>query len=72
MIEIKVVRNVILNNIDIHDQPSRMHRSPPRSRQNFQIRKIQRYGKSDTDISDLMIECFDQDKSCQKCHFNQH
>ena len=24
-----------LNNIDIQDQPSRMHRSPPRSRQNF-------------------------------------
>ena len=30
MIEIKVVRNVILNNIDNHDQPFRMHRYPPR------------------------------------------
>ena len=69
MIEIKVVRNFILNNIDTHDQPSRMHRSPPRSRQNFQIRKIQRYDKFDTDISDLMIECFDRDKSCQKLYF---
>ena len=27
MIEIKVVRNVILNNIDFYDHPSRMHRS---------------------------------------------
>ena len=35
MIEIKVVKNVILNNIDIHDQPFRMHRSPSRSRENF-------------------------------------
>ena len=35
IIEIKVVRNVILNNIDFHDQPSRMHRFPPRSRQHF-------------------------------------
>ena len=31
MVEIKDVRNFILNNIDDHDQPSRMHRSPPRS-----------------------------------------
>jgi len=52
--------------IDIHDQPSRVHRSPPRSRQNFQNRKIQRFDKSDTDISDLMIKCFDRDKSYQK------
>ena len=71
MIEIKVVRNIILN-INIYDQLSRMHRSPPRSRQNFQIRKMQRYDKSDTDISDLMIECFDRDKSCQKGYFKQH
>ena len=35
MIEMKVVRNVILNKIDPHDQPFRLHRSPPRSRQNF-------------------------------------
>ena len=31
-----------LNNINIHDQPSRMHRSPPGVTKNFQIRKIQR------------------------------
>ena len=35
MVEIKVVRNIILNNIDFDDQPSRMHGSPPRSRQHF-------------------------------------
>ena len=46
MIEIKVVRNDIMN-IDFHDQPSRMHRFPPRSRQNFPIQKIQRFDKSD-------------------------
>ena len=45
---------------------------PPKGRQNIQIRKIRRYDISDTDISDLMIECFDQDKSCQKFHFKQH
>ena len=33
IIKIKLVRNVILYNIDIYDQPSRMHRSPFRSRQ---------------------------------------
>ena len=71
MIEIKVVRNVILNNMDFHDQPSRMHCPPPRSRHNFQIRKIQRFDKSDTDILDLIIECFDSDKSCQKLYFKQ-
>ena len=42
MIEIKVVRNIILNSIDINDQPSKMHHSPPMSCQNFQIKKIQR------------------------------
>ena len=66
MIEIKFVKNVILNNIDINDQPFRMHRSPPKSRQNFQIRKIPRYDKSETDTSDLMIECFDRYSSYQK------
>ena len=35
MIEMKVVRNVILNKIDLHDKPFRMNRSPSRSRQNF-------------------------------------
>ena len=34
-LEIKVVRNIILNIIAFHDQPSRMHRSLPRSCQNF-------------------------------------
>ena len=71
MIEIKVVRNVILNNIDLHDQPSRMHRSPPRSRQNFPDSKNSKIDKSETDISDLIIECFDQDKSYQKIYFKQ-
>ena len=37
----------------------------------FQIRKIQRFDRSDTDISDLIIECFDQDKSCQKLYLKQ-
>ena len=32
MFEIKVVRNILLNNIDFYDKPSRMYRSPPRSR----------------------------------------
>ena len=40
---------------------------PPEVTKNFQVRKIQRYDKSDTDISDLIIECFSQDKSHQ-CH----
>ena len=58
-----------LNNIDIYDQPSRMHHSPPRSHQNFQIRKIHRFDKSDTYISDLMIQYFDRGKSYQKLYF---
>ena len=66
MIGIKFVKNVILNNIDINDQPFRMHRSPPRSRQNFQITKILRYDKSERDTLDLMIEFFGRDKSYQK------
>ena len=50
IIEIKVVRNVILNNIDCDNQPSRMHRSPPKI---FKIRKIQRF-----DISDRYFKFF--------------
>ena len=61
MIDIKVVRMVILNNIDFHDQHFKMHFSPPEVTKIFQIRKIQRSDKSDTDISDLNI-----DKSSQK------
>ena len=57
MIEMKVVRNLILN-IELHDQPFSMHRSPPGVAKIFQIRKIQRYDKSDTDISDLFIRVF--------------
>ena len=43
MIEIKVVRNVILKNIDLHDQPARMHRSLSRNRQNFPDSKKNNY-----------------------------
>ena len=39
---------------------------PPGVPKIFQIGKIQRFDKSDTDILDLIIECFDGDKSCQK------
>ena len=65
MIEIKGVRNIILNNINPHDQPSRMHCSHPRSPQNIP-------DKSDTNISDLTIECFSRDHadiSCLKYNF---
>ena len=44
---------------------------PPGVTKIFQIRKIQRFDKSDTDISDLIIECFSRNKSSQKCHFKQ-
>ena len=32
----------------------------------FQFRKIQRFNKSDTNISDLIVEWFGRDKSFQK------
>jgi len=35
----------------------------------FQIKKIQRFDKSNTDILDLIGDCFDSDKSCQKLYF---
>ena len=63
------MRNVISTNIDIHDQPSRYLGCivlPTGVAKIFQIRKVQRFDKSDTDISDLVIECFDRDKSCKK------
>ena len=63
MIEIKVVRNVILNNIDVHDQPSRIHCSTPEVAKIFQIRIIQIFDQSDTDISDLIIKYFYRDES---------
>ena len=66
MIEIKVVRNVILNNFHLPYQLSRMHGSSPGVTNNFQIKKNQTFDKSDTDISDLIIESFSRDKSCQK------
>ena len=43
---------------------------PPGVAKIFQIRKIQRFDKFDTDISDLIIECFGRDESCQKGHLN--
>ena len=55
----------MLNNIANHDQPSGMHRSPPGVTKNFQIRKIQRFDKSETDISHLIIECYGRDESCR-------
>ena len=39
---------------------------PPGVANIFQIKKIQIFDKSDTDISDLIIECFGRDKSYQK------
>ena len=73
IIEIKVVRNVILNNIDFHDQPSRMHRSPSRSRQKISDSKKfkEKINLIDKNISDLIIECFDRNKTCQKWYFKQ-
>ena len=73
IIEIKVVRNVILNNIDLHNQPCRMHRSPSSSRQKFSNSKKSRkkINLIDKNISDLIIECFDGNKSCQKWYFKQ-
>ena len=43
---------------------------PPGVAKIFQIRKIQRFDKSDTDISDLIIECFGRDESYQKLYLN--
>ena len=62
IVGLKVVRNVILNNIDLHDQPFRMHRSPSSCRPNserFEKFKDQ-INLIDKKISDSVIECFDQ------------
>ena len=58
MIEIKVVRNFILKNIDLMINFLGCIVLPPGVTKIFQIKKIQRFDKSDTDISDLIIECF--------------
>ena len=44
---------------------------PPGVTKNFQSRKIQRFDKCDTNISNLIIECFGRDKSSQKLYFKQ-
>ena len=44
---------------------------PPGDVKILQNRKIQRYDKSDANISDLIIEWFDRDESCQKLYFKQ-
>ena len=67
MIEIKVVGNVFLNNIDLHDQPSRMYCSPPRSRQKISDSKNSKI----TVISNDTIHCFGRNKSCQKLRYKQ-
>ena len=66
MIELKVVRNYILNNIDLHDQLFKLFKIHPVVTKIFQIRKIQIVDKSDRDTSDFIIECFSRDESCQK------
>ena len=73
LIGIKVVRNIILNNMDQNDQPSRMHRSPCRSRQKCSDSKKfkDKINLIDKNISDLIIECFDRKKSGQKWYFKQ-
>ena len=70
-------KNVILNKIDLHDQPFRKHRSPPNSpkfsplsRQNFSDSKNSKIWQI-SDISDLIIECFGRNKSCHKWYFKQ-
>jgi len=58
MIGMKVVRNVILNNIDLHDQPFKMHRSaPPESPKFCRFEKLEDLTNL-TDISDLIIKVF--------------
>ena len=64
----KVVRNVILNNIDIHDQSSRMHRFPPGVAKIFQIREIQRLQLFPMTYT---VHCFGRNKSCQKLRDEQ-
>ena len=44
---------------------------PPRSHRNFPDSKNSKIEKSDTDISDFIIECFYQDESYQKLYFKQ-
>jgi len=64
-IGIKVVRNVISNNIDINNQPSRMHRSPSRSHQTFVDSKFQILDKSDRRRNfrfDLKVFCSSKQK----------
>ena len=56
IIEIKVVGNVVL---------------PPGVTKISKFQRILRFDNSDKDISDLIIECFDPDKSCQKLYFKQ-
>ena len=37
----------------------------------FQIKKIQGFDKSNTDILDLIGDCFGTDESCPKLYFKQ-
>ena len=39
---------------------------PPEVANITRFEKIQKFDKSDSDISDLIIECFVRNKSCQK------
>ena len=74
MIEMKVLRNVILNNIDLHDQPSRMYGSPPMSRQNFPDFpdcNFRQKNSKITVISNDTVHCFGRNKSCQKLRYKQ-
>ena len=43
---------------------------PPGVTKIFQIQKIQRFDKSVTDVSDLIIVCFIWGKSCQKLYLD--
>ena len=67
MIKTKVVRNFILNNIDFHNQPQRMHHSSPRSRQIFPDSKNSKI----TVIFNDTEHCFGRNKSCQKLSYKQ-
>ena len=72
MIKIKIGRNVILNNRKmINLSGSWVPILSAKVAKIVQIRKIQRFNKSDTDNSDLIIKCFEPDKSCQKLYLKQ-
>ena len=71
LVRLKVVRNDILNNLYLHDKLPIVHCSPSMSLWSWPNSQIWWFFRSCTVLSNLTVQCFDQNEWCQQCYLQQ-